>query len=585
MMSLRRRRLTGLLLAAAALLPATAAAAEDARIVGGAKASRAYPHQALLKARRPAEGGGEWVGRCGGSLVAARYIVTAAHCLSVEGASPATIEVTLGSADVAGTAPNFQAVQWWSHPQYGTRPGDGYDVALIQLNKAADHEQLRLLRPADTAMWSPGTTATLIGWGWTDDQADKGFQSDQLLEVQVPIYSDGGCTSDFQAARAPADFFVPLTMVCAGGKDGKDSCSGDSGGPLLVPDGARFAMAGIVSFGAAFQDANGNVYSCAEGVPGVYSRVAADPLNNWVRSMIPQVEIDASPAQPEPGQPVALTAAGSVAYEKYEWDLDNDGTFGDVTGPTASYTPELGTRTIAVRATRGSGDQRDQETRRIDIEARYRSPVAFAAPAITVTEGRPVAIAVNKTGGGTGAFTITPSSGTAMIGNVDAQITSALTLGFTGEQLTQTVTIPTVDDRLVEPPETFTLDLGGHTGGLVPGTPTNLIVTIADNDVTPKITAFTSTAKRKRGKVTLKYRINTGATVRLGITDPRGRVVYASMRKRHAKAGTYSTTVKLKRSATAKLRRARTLKARAIYAIMEGDDLIDSRIRKLSIKR
>lgn len=69
-------------------------------------------------------------------------------------------------------------------------------------------------------------------------------------------------------------------MVCAGELYGvKDSCYGDSGGPLLVPStgdfGATLLQVGVVSWG----------YAC--GAPtkyGVYARIGSDPLNSWVSS-------------------------------------------------------------------------------------------------------------------------------------------------------------------------------------------------------------------------------------------------------------------------------------------------------------
>ena len=76
----------------------------------------------------------------------------------------------------------------------------------------------------------------------------------------MPIRTDRAC-----AAYGAA--FVPLTMVCAGAADppnSSDTCSGDSGGPLLVGNPSAFALTGVVSFG------NG----CNEpGFPGVYTRV------------------------------------------------------------------------------------------------------------------------------------------------------------------------------------------------------------------------------------------------------------------------------------------------------------------------
>ena len=582
-MSHHARRLTGLILAAAAVVLASPAVARaefeptvQSRIVGGTPASPGeYPYQALLEINF-ANGTG---GRCGGALIAARFILTAAHCMSSSGSPADAIAVSLGATDVTTPPRNFHAVDLVVHPRYNGDPGGGFDAAVILLDKAADFEQLRLLRPADGAKWSGGVMATAIGWGATDDGKAA---SNQLLEVQVPMFSDASCASDFGAVGA-SSLFLSETMVCAGGKDKqKDSCQGDSGGPLLVPDGARFALGGVVSFGIGPEGDQ-----CASGYPGVYSRVGADPLNGWVRSLVPQVEIDANPAQPEPGQQVALTAAGNVPYGLYEWDLDNDGAFDDGTGPTASVTTPRGVTTVAVRATRAAADptQSDREVRRTDLDARFRSPVSFPAANLTVTEGQPVTVTVDKSGGGTGTITATPATGTAAIGGVDVAASAPFPLTFGEAAGPQTFTIPTVDDKTVEQAETFTIDLGNYTGELVAGAHGQLTVTINDNDVRPKIKGLTKAAKRKGGKIALKYRLSAPATVTLGITDSRGRAVLAATRKKHAKAGTYTTKFKLTKAGKRLLRKKRVVTGRVVYAIFDGDDILDSQVLRFKLKR
>lgn len=575
------RRLVWFVLLAGALFPAgaTAAPAPDAqpRIVGGQPASRAYPYQALLEINTV-----QGTARCGGALVAARFVVTAAHCMAVDGAPPQSIDVTLGATDVSTAPPNFSVTDFLVHPEFSGDPGNGFDVALVMLDRPADFEQLRLLRPADGGLWAAGITATVIGWGRTEDNQPG---SSQLLEVQVPVFSDAGCAADFQAAGAPAGFFSPLTMVCAGGKEGRDACQGDSGGPLLVPDGARYALAGVVSFGAVL-DGDG----CANGLPGIYARVGADPLNAWIRSQIPLVEIDAVPAQPEPGQQVQLSVAARNpfgAYTSFAWDLDADGAFDDAAGASALVTAPRGVTTVGVRAMRTDPDPdlRDQETRHIDLDARFRSPVSFAAPAMTVTEGQPLTVVVHKATGGAGTVAASLAAGTAAIGGVDVAGGGVIGLAFSAEQAEQTLTVQTVDDRLVEGAETFSMELGGHTGELVPGAPNQLAVTVLDNDVTPRITGLTRSVRRKRGKIALRYRINTAATVSLKVADSRRHLLFATARRRHAKAGTYTTTLKLRRAALTRLRGSKTLNARATYAIFESQDLLHARVLKLRIRR
>lgn len=61
------------------------------------------------------------------------------------------------------------------------------------------------------------------------------------------------------------------SQLCAGGVPDKDSCGGDSGGPLMYPGrargvGVRYVQRGIVSYGSK---------RCGVGgYPGVYTRVA-----------------------------------------------------------------------------------------------------------------------------------------------------------------------------------------------------------------------------------------------------------------------------------------------------------------------
>lgn len=61
---------------------------------------------------------------------------------------------------------------------------------------------------------------------------------------------------------------VPPTVICAGyAEGGKDSCEGDSGGPLMVwsSSSSSWVLAGIVS----------NGIRCAEpNLPGVYVRIS-----------------------------------------------------------------------------------------------------------------------------------------------------------------------------------------------------------------------------------------------------------------------------------------------------------------------
>jgi secreted trypsin-like serine protease len=93
-----------------------------------------------------------------------------------------------------------------------------------------------------------------------------------LREVDLPVQWDSWMH------RAYGRRFSAATMVGAGRwKGGRDTCSGDSGGPLVVADGGSWRLVGVTSWGDG----------CARaGKPGVYARVAADPLAAFVRTAL-----------------------------------------------------------------------------------------------------------------------------------------------------------------------------------------------------------------------------------------------------------------------------------------------------------
>uniref|UniRef100_A0A1B6ML49 Peptidase S1 domain-containing protein n=2 Tax=Graphocephala atropunctata TaxID=36148 RepID=A0A1B6ML49_9HEMI len=93
---------------------------------------------------------------------------------------------------------------------------------------------------------------------------DAMFGSTLLLSVKVPVRSNFFCN---EKHRGETEIFS--TQMCAGGEPGKDSCSGDSGGPLMTPytigSSTRYFLVGIVSMGPK---------QCgADPKPGVYTAV------------------------------------------------------------------------------------------------------------------------------------------------------------------------------------------------------------------------------------------------------------------------------------------------------------------------
>jgi N-acetylneuraminic acid mutarotase len=108
----------------------------------------------------------------------------------------------------------------------------------------------------------------------------------------------------------------------------------------------------------------------------------------------------------------------------------------------------------------------------------------FSSPTYTVNEnGTPVnAVTVTRTGGANGAVsvTLTPSNGTAIAPN--DYNNSPIVVNFANGETSKTVTIPIVNDGLVENTETLNLSLSNATGGATIGVQNTAVFSILDND-------------------------------------------------------------------------------------------------------
>ena len=101
-------------------------------------------------------------------------------------------------------------------------------------------------------------------------------EPEMLQEVLVPLISPETCgQEDWYGSGTP---YNSATMICAGhGEGGKNSCSGDSGGPLSchAPDG-RWKLAGIAILAS-------NPCALAKK-PGIYTRV--ERYVDWIKKHV-----------------------------------------------------------------------------------------------------------------------------------------------------------------------------------------------------------------------------------------------------------------------------------------------------------
>jgi hypothetical protein len=178
------------------------------------------------------------------------------------------------------------------------------------------------------------------------------------------------------------DSFRPATMVCAGG-EATDTCGGDSGGPLMVSDGAFPVLAALTSWGAD---------PCADpGAPGVYTRLGDADLNAWVRARVPMVRASVSDTAPDPDETVTFTAttSGPAALTSLAWDFDADGDT-DATGASVTHAyPEDANVVARVRASDGIDKATDKLALRVGDPPATPSPTPTPDPTPTPTGASP----------------------------------------------------------------------------------------------------------------------------------------------------------------------------------------------------
>eukprot|EP00927_Polykrikos_kofoidii_P017588 TRINITY_DN1802_c0_g1_i2.p1 TRINITY_DN1802_c0_g1~~TRINITY_DN1802_c0_g1_i2.p1 ORF type:complete len:370 (+),score=39.28 TRINITY_DN1802_c0_g1_i2:50-1111(+) len=280
-------------------LRASASISTRTKIINGSVVGARSRYHSFFALPAQGEETDVWLG-CGASIISPTFALSSAHCFGGGQnpcSGPRSLALWIGDVTLKNSDEETQIVPTPGgrsqrvvadvicHPAWDGKCSHGNDLALLRLRTSVPS----WVKPVElelTGSSASGDTLIPIGQGLTEGEFDKeaiSFEtSRRLRQVSVTVLPEDSqrCSRVFEGGYGCSDQSSEAvgtnidTQICAGSDQFHDSCSGDSGSPVMNIAGQQVA---IVSYGGGPGEVmSGPGRMCGDPeYPGFYGRVSA----------------------------------------------------------------------------------------------------------------------------------------------------------------------------------------------------------------------------------------------------------------------------------------------------------------------
>ncbi|EDW68299.1 serine protease 42 [Drosophila virilis] len=218
---------------------------------------------------------------CGGTLISASTVLSAAHCFLYTDrnlpANRAVVSLGRNTLDLVSDGLLREVSVLVLHEEYAPQNYTDADIALLKLASPVSFGEF--IKPI--CLWSEnfllqlpsGYKSYVAGWG-SDENGNVNTRVAKMTDTDIVTESE--CLRNLRSTEGLR--LVTPNTICAGNKQAAGPCSGDSGGGLMLQENNIWLLRGVVSAGQVYTN------RCDLTQPVIYTDLARHII--WLREKI-----------------------------------------------------------------------------------------------------------------------------------------------------------------------------------------------------------------------------------------------------------------------------------------------------------